>query len=117
VYVQPFAPGEPVSGRWKISLAGGEQPRWSADGRELFYVAPDRKLMSVAVKSGSAGFERSTPQALFELRANVASTGLYIYRYAPAPDGKRFLVSADVETSAVASPLTVVVNWLAGAKK
>jgi Tol biopolymer transport system component len=117
VYVQPFAPGEPVSSKWKISLAGGEQPRWSGDGKELFYVAPDRKLMAVAVKSGSAGFERTTPQALFELRANVASTGLYIYRYAPAPDGKRFLVSADVETSAVTSPLTVVVNWLAGAKK
>jgi Tol biopolymer transport system component len=117
VYVQPFAPGEPASGKWQISLAGGAQPRWSTDGKELFYVAPDRKLMAVAVKAGRAGFERTTPQALFELRANVAATGPYVYRYAPAPDGKRFLVSADIQTSPEPESLSVVVNWLAGVKK
>jgi Tol biopolymer transport system component len=122
VYVQAFSPedaaaGKPVAGKWQVSPSGGEQPRWRADGKELFYVAPDRKLMSVTIKSGDAGFARTTPQLLFELRANVAASGLFVYRYAPAPDGKRFLVSADVESSAEAQALTMVTNWLAGAEK
>ena len=121
VYVQPFAPEnaaakKPVAGRWQVSTAGGGQPRWRADGKELFYVAPDRKLMSVEVKSNSIGFERSTPQPLFTLRANIATSGVYVYRYAPAADGKRFLVSTDPESSAEAPPLNVVANWLAHVK-
>jgi Tol biopolymer transport system component len=121
VLVQPFSPedaagGKRVTGKWQVSSGGGEQPRWSADGKELFYVAPDRKLMAVTVRSGGAGFARTTPQALFELRANVGY-GRYVYRYAPAPDGKRFLVSADAETSLGAQPLNVVVSWLAATKK
>ena len=121
VYVQPFAPenaaaGKPVTGRWQVSTAGGGQPRWRADGEELFYVAPDRKLMSVEVKSNGIGFERSTPQPLFTLQVNVATSGVYVYRYAPAADGKRFLVSTDPQSSAEAPPLNVVANWLARVK-
>lgn len=87
------------------------------DGKELFYVTPDRKLMSVEVKTGGVFFERTTPRALFELRANVAATSPFVYRYAPSADGKRFLVSTDIEASAEAPPLVVVVNWLEGVKK
>lgn len=120
VYVQPFAPadaasGKPVSGKWQISTAGGTQPRWRADGKEFFYVAPDRKLMSVEVKTAGPSFDHSTAQPLFELRANVSDR--YVYRYAPAPDGKRFLVSTELEGSDEAQPLTIVVNWLAAIKK
>ena len=48
VYVRPFPPGE---GEWTISLAGGEQPRWSGDGKELFFEAADGKMMAVPVKA------------------------------------------------------------------
>ena len=121
VYVQRFAPedaaaGKPTAGKWQVSPTGGAQPRWRSDGKELFYVAPDRKLMSVGVKAIGEAFERSSPQPLFELRANLAASGLYIYRYAPAPDGSRFLVSTDPEGSTEAPPLNVIVNWLAAAR-
>jgi Tol biopolymer transport system component len=122
VYVQPFSPEKAAAstaatGKWQVSTAGGGQPRWSSDGKELFYVTPDRKLMAVTVKPGGAGFERTTPQALFELHANIAATGLFLYRYAPAPDGKRFLVSTDTDTASETQPLTVVVNWQAAVRK
>ena len=52
VYVQAFFPGNRAkAGKWQISTAGGSQPRWRGDGKELFYVAPDRKLMATEVKS------------------------------------------------------------------
>jgi hypothetical protein len=50
VYVRPFPSG---TGKSKISISGGELPRWSRDGKELFYLSPDRKLMVAAVKAGS----------------------------------------------------------------
>lgn len=50
VYVRPFPPGE---GEWTISIAGGEQPRWRGDGKEVFFEAADGKMMPVPVKSGS----------------------------------------------------------------
>jgi Tol biopolymer transport system component len=68
VYVRPFPSG---AGKWKISTTGGQFPRWRHDGRELFYLSPDRKLMVAAVKAGSGlqpVFEVATPQALFETR-------------------------------------------------
>ena len=56
VYVQAI----PASGaKWQISPAGGVQPRWRRDGKELFYISADQKLMAVPVKSG-AGFEAGT---------------------------------------------------------
>ncbi len=122
VYVIPFSPedaaaGKPIAGKWQISAAGGSQPRWRGDGKELFFVAPDRKLMSVEVKPNTASFERTTPQPLFELRVNLATLPQFVYRYAPAADGKRFLVSSEPDASIEAPPLTVVVNWLAAVKK
>jgi Tol biopolymer transport system component len=66
VYVRPFPRAE---GEWTISVAGGEQPRWRGDGKELFFVAEDGKMMAVPVKA-SAGpkprFEAGRPVALFE---------------------------------------------------
>ena len=60
VYVQPFPAGE---GKWKISIAGGEGPRWRGDGRELFFVAADGKMMAVPVKA-TEGAKPSLKQAL-----------------------------------------------------
>jgi hypothetical protein len=114
VYVQPIPPN---GAKWQISSAGGSQPRWRPDGKELFYAAPDRKLMAVPVKIDSS-FAAGVPVALFEgidlldLAVNRALT------YRPAADGQRFLVSAAAGgDAATATSLTVVTNWIAGFKK
>jgi len=108
IYVRPF----PVAsgGRWQVSSGGGYQPRWRRDGKELFYVRPDQKIMAVGVNAGTA-FQSSAPQELFD--SQIAGNMLtQSYRYSVTPDGQRFLVNTlpDLEGSAV----TVVVNWAAG---
>jgi serine/threonine protein kinase len=121
LYVIPFAPedaaGKRVGGKWQISTTGGGQPQWRGDGKELFYITLDRKLMSMELNDGCESFEWTPPQTLFELPINLATTGQFAYRYAPAPDGKRFLVSTEPDASTEAPQLTIVVNWLAGLKK
>ncbi len=119
VVVVPFAPGweKPMIGKWQISLAGGTQPRWRGDSKELFYMAPDRKLMAVEVKAAAQSFDRSTPQALFESRSSLGPTAANNLGYVPSADGQRFLIGVAPGGAAVAPPLTVVVNWLAGVKK
>ena len=66
VYVRPFPSGE---GEWTISLAGGQAPRWSGDGKELFYEAADGKIMAVSVKAAPGAkpsFEAGVPVPLFD---------------------------------------------------
>jgi Tol biopolymer transport system component len=107
VYVQAFSPSHPTkAGKWQISTAGGSQPRWRADGKELFYAAPDRNLMVTEVKSTGDIFERTAPQALFEVLPNPAG-----FDYAPNADGKKFLMTAAPKGDTQAPPLIVAVNW------
>ncbi len=106
VYVQTFpAPGS----KYQVSANGGGRPVWSRDGKELFYLAEDRKLMAVEVTTGSR-FEAGAPKSLFEVRTGPTS------RYDVSPDGRRFLVIS-AQDAASAQPMTVVVNWHAGVKK
>jgi Tol biopolymer transport system component len=107
VYVHTF-PGQ--EGKWQISTNGGSRPVWSRDGKELFYVAADLKLMAVAVKGGSR-FDHGVPKPLFEAR--LASP---FSQFDVSPDGKRFLMASPIETSAN-PPMTVVTNWPAGIKR
>jgi serine/threonine protein kinase len=108
VYVQAFPK---QTGTWPISTAGGMQPRWRRDGGELFYLAPDRKVMAVTVKAG-ATFEADTPRPLFETTLDVTQ---FRQTYAISADGQRFLLNAAIETDA--PPLTVVLNWPALLKR
>jgi Tol biopolymer transport system component len=108
VYVVPF----PVlSGKWQISKAGGSDPRWSHNGAEIFYLAPDNKLMAVAVNGRGASFETGAVKPLFEIRGARAS-----FSYDVPTDGQRFLISTAPDQSESA-PITVVLNWAAGLKK
>ena len=75
-------------------------PRWRRDGSELFYLAPDRRLMAVSVSQKGSRLETGPPRALFTLSTAT--------RYEPSPDGQRFLVAAVVSE---ASPITVILNW------
>ena len=101
-------------GRWQISTNGGMQPSWRADGRELFYVAPDQMFMSVGVRVAE-DFEALPAVPLFS--ANVPPPVPAYWRYyTPTGDGQRFLVAA-LLLEAGASPINVVLNWTAALKK
>jgi Tol biopolymer transport system component len=118
IYVQPFPEG---GGPRQISTAGGGQPRWRRDGQELFYVAPDTRLMAVPIALGKDGqtIEPGTPVPLFPTRlasgANILAGALAKAQYAVARDG-RFLLNAAVDEGAT-SPITIVLNWEAVLKK
>jgi Tol biopolymer transport system component len=113
VYIRPF----PIApGKWKVSNSGGQWPKWRRDSQELFYLSPEMRLMAVPLKPGRAGIEAGAPRELFDTHSPVHTAGFNYFSYAVGADGKRFLVvmsAADV----VETPLTVVVNWLAGVKK
>ncbi len=108
VYVRPF-PGN--GGKWQISTAGGGQPVWNRNGKEIFYVSADNKLMAVDVKADS-GFEAGPPRALFDVHLKSVNG----WKYDVSPDGQRFLanvVIGEVKTN----PITLVLNWAAETKK
>jgi eukaryotic-like serine/threonine-protein kinase len=115
IYVRPFTPNAGLPGgerKWLISNRGGILPRWSADGRELFYLAPDGTLMLVEVHT-SPDFHADVPKPLFRRPAHIPnpdSPGWDV-----TADGKRFLFSA--LTPSQQAPLTVVLNWQVLLKK
>ena len=102
VYVRPF-PGP--GGVWQISAGGGTFPRWRADGKELYYLAPGNKLMAAAISAEAASITPGPPVALFT--ANFAR-GLIRGPYDVARDG-RFLVN--VELNDATPPITLLMNW------
>jgi Tol biopolymer transport system component len=112
IYVIPFPPSS-IGGKWLVSRGGGVQPRWCRNGRELFYISLDSKMMSVAVDTQPV-FHSGTPQPLFQTA--MVDTGI---RTGPlswdlAPDGNRFLIISQTSTDA---SLTVALNWRAGLKQ
>jgi eukaryotic-like serine/threonine-protein kinase len=114
IYVQPF----PVStgGKWLVSNGGGSQARWSRDGKEIFYFAPDSMLMAVSVKTDGGTFQPGVPKALFRA-AVLGGTGggpAVAWRW-DSPDGQRFLINTTLEDTA-GSPVTVVLNWQSAVK-
>ena len=111
VYVRSFPNS---GGKSQISTGRGSRPRWCKDGKELCYLAPDRKLMAVDVKTASARLEAGQPKELFQTSAADAAVGNGVYDV--TADGKRFLIVSAQQESAV-SPITVVQNWTAGLKK
>jgi hypothetical protein len=112
VYVRPFSQEAALGrGRWSVSTGGGERPRWRGDGRELFYLAPDRKLMAVDMRMTAGHVEAGIPKPLFPTAVASEFTA-----YAVTPDGQRFLIITEGQ-EAVSQPATVVINWTAGLKK
>jgi len=111
VYVLPFPAGP---GKWQVSTGGGDQPRWRSDGRELFYVGADRRLVAVEVKASASSFEAGPPRRLLDVR--ITGKDGPGWQYDVAADGQRFLVNHLSEESA-RSATTVVVNWSAALPK
>ena len=112
VYVSPF----PEAGsKWLVSRGGGDQPKWRADGRELFYLSSGGKMMSVTVKAGGS-FEAGEPTALFQTQPAEQSTSRDLFSYDVTADGQRFLVNERVG-EAKAAPLAVILNWASEIEK
>ena len=105
VYVRPF-PGP--GGQWQISTAGGSTARWRHDGRELYYVSLDGKLMAVPIAAKGATLEPGTPMELFRIRSELGG-GVVRGQYAVAPDG-RFLVNVTTGDN-TSFPITLLLNW------
>jgi serine/threonine protein kinase/Tol biopolymer transport system component len=108
IYVRPFPGGEL---KWKISTQGGTQPRWRRDGRELFYVTADQKLMVVDVQTATT-FRAAAPRPLFKVPGLDTDPGRY--HYDVTRDGQRFLIATGEPPRL---PVTIVVNWAAELKR
>jgi Tol biopolymer transport system component/predicted Ser/Thr protein kinase len=113
VYVRPFLgpgglPGSDVrAGKWQISIAGGTRPRWRRDGKELFYLSNDNKIMSAEIMANGSTIEVGAVQTLFQVHpATIA------LNYDVSGDGTRFLVDSIVEDQA-SSSIALVTNWTA----
>ena len=108
VYVQTF----PASGqKWLISSGGGLSPHWRDDGKEIFYVTEDGKVMSAQLKSDSS-FDNVVTKQLFQANIKMAAG----YSFAVTADGSRFLIDTPAEANNPA-PMVVVVNWPATLKQ
>jgi serine/threonine protein kinase/Tol biopolymer transport system component len=106
VFVRRFPPTEE---RWQVSTAGGLQPQWGRNGKEIFYVNLDRQMMAVPVTAG-ATFTSATPRPLFQtsLRLNNVSR-----QYAVSADAQRFLILETID-DAESDVLRVLLNWRPG---
>jgi serine/threonine protein kinase len=107
IYVQTFPP----AGKWQVSNGGGAFPLWRSDGKELFYVTIEGKVISAKIGSENP-FQSDVPQQLFQ---TPIKPGLG-WPYAVTPDGGRFLINAPAEPNNPA-PMTLVINWVASMKQ
>ncbi len=113
IYLQAFVPGAPASGvSTRLSTNGGTMPVWQRNGRELYYISADNKLMAVEMTLG-AEVKSGTPKELFSLSNIWANPGA---TYAVTRDGQRFLFVTRAEETSV-TPFTVLLNWMAEVKK
>jgi Tol biopolymer transport system component len=103
IYVTTFPA---AAGKWQVSRDGGTEPRWRADGKELFYIGESGTLMAVPIEAGGT-FSSGAPVPLFQVhgRAPISSTDLFTYDV--TKDGQRFLVNEYLKPDHVA-PLTIV---------
>jgi Tol biopolymer transport system component len=108
-----------ASRKWLISKGGGIGPRWARNGKELYYMASDWKVMAVAITADAdTDFHPAEPKPLFQVTSFVSSTS-YTLNTGPwevAPNGDKFIApSPAIEGSP--SPFTVILNWTALLKK
>jgi eukaryotic-like serine/threonine-protein kinase len=106
IYVSPFLSG---NGKWQVSTGGGQEPRWRQDGKELFYVSQDGKMMAVPVKLG-ASFEAGSPVAMFQTHRRQSISSQDVFSYDVSSDGQRFLIITKMD-EANAAPLSITLNW------
>jgi eukaryotic-like serine/threonine-protein kinase len=104
VYVQRFPS---LGGKRIVSIGGGVEPMWRKDGKELFYISPDYSIVSVPFQPTEPPVI-GRPKTLFRAPINTSTTRNH---YAVTPDGQRFLINVEDQSSYL-SPITVMVNWI-----
>jgi len=112
IFVSPFPD---FASKWQVSVGGGEEPRWRGDGKELYYLAPDRRLMAVPIQT-SPTFASAPPVALFVTAPQPPVSALHFFSYDVTADGQKFLINTRSSTSNSA-PLSVLLNWPAEIEK
>jgi len=120
IYVRPFdaaslsgsssSDGLPITGKWMVSKDGGTTALWRRDGKELFYLSLDGKVMAVDVTT-SGVFQAGIPKVLFK-----APDGVVFWDV--SADGKRFIMAAPSGENAAPPPtFSVVLNWQSALRK
>jgi serine/threonine protein kinase len=108
IYVQSFPmPGQAV----RISTEGGLDPRWRRDGRELYFISSDGRLMAADIKV-DGNFSAGLPKPLFRFSGSTETTRR---SYWPSPDGQRFVVMKMSDDSV--AQIQITVNWTEALKK
>jgi hypothetical protein len=102
------------TGKWQVSTNGGMRPRWRSDGKELYFIAPDGKLMASPVAGQASAFEAGTPAPLFPTPIRGLVAAVPKHQYAVSSDG-RFLINTVLDDAA--APITLIQNWNPEAKK
>jgi eukaryotic-like serine/threonine-protein kinase len=108
IYVTSFPAAR---GRWQVSTGGGEEPRWRGDGKELFFLSSDGKMMAAPVTVG-ANFDVRNPVALFQTTPRLPVSFNDQIAYDVRSDGQRFLILTQVKQADTA-PMSVVLHWAA----
>ncbi len=96
-----------IVGKWQVSTDGGEQPVWRDDGKEIFYLAADGKLMAVPIESGETFFRPGEPKPVFQTRLDREAGAR---QYDVSWDGQRFLLNVR-STEVSDAPITLIVNF------
>ena len=114
IYVQAFR-GEPASGsKLQVTTNGGKQPRWRGDGKELFFLTPDNRLMAASVAVTAKGLEFGAPAQLFDARLQVSAPMRYSYDV--TRDGKNFVLVMEYESPS-SNRINLLVNWEAALRR
>ena len=103
VFVRTF-PASPA--KWQISTGGGNAPVWRRDGKELFYLAPDGRLVAVLIARSAGGLAPGEARALFQMTGLRALTRSGELPYTVAADGLRFLAAVSIG-EAESSPIMI----------
>ena len=98
----------PATWQQKVSINGGQSPRWRGDGKELFFVSPDAEMMAVDMTLDPVN-SPAVPHKLFQLKSADPND---LANYDVRPDGQRFLIFTR-QRGTQDAPITVVLNWWA----
>ena len=105
IYVTNY-PG--AAGKWQVSRSGGSEPRWSGDGKAIFYIGPEQMLTRVEV-SGGDSFSAAVPRPLFPIHTRAPISSTDVFNYDVSRDGKRFLVNYYIKPDRP-TPLSIILN-------
>jgi eukaryotic-like serine/threonine-protein kinase len=106
LYLQRAGAEDP--GRVQLFDGPGSQPRWRGDGREIYFISSDKRMMAVSLTERDGTLEPGPAEPLFQTR--IIQSRLVLFQYDVTPDGQRFLINS-LPREDSAAPLTVLTGW------